>query len=185
MIITDEALLRVESVPVLPEEIGPLRDQLERELIRSAARGHEGVGLAAVQIGIPQQMAIVRTKDYSVDLINCEIVKGYDKAIFENEGCLSFPGRFERTWRYQEIHINNNAEPKNKEFVARGFLAVICQHELDHLDGRLLPDVAIPSLNLNPENLNKTVFKREKRRPNELCFCGSSVKFKRCCGIKR
>lgn len=172
MIITDEALLRVETIPVLPEEIGPLREQLERELSLSSV---SGVGLAAPQIGINKKMAIVRTLQHSVDLINCEIVKGYDKAIFEGEGCLSFPGRFEKTWRYQEIHIKDNLEPKNGEFVARGFLAVVCQHELDHLIGKLLPDVAIAQPNITPKKI----------RPNDPCLCGSKLKFKRCCGIKR
>ncbi len=92
-------------------------------------------------------MAIVRIPDgsgkiISVDLVNCRILEGFDKAYFENEGCLSFPGQTVRTMRYQEIYVVDNAvEPHS--FIATGLFAVCCQHELDHLGGILLPDLAV------------------------------------------
>lgn len=170
MIITDESALRVQCEDVLPEEIGLLRDQLQRELDRSALLGRIGIGLAAPQIGIKKRMAIVRVgKGANVDLVNCNIVAGYDKDIFENEGCLSFPERFEKTWRYQEIYVKNNlVEPHS--FICTGLMAVVCQHELDHLSGILLPDLAIK------------IADKKKLKPNDLCDCGSGKKFKRCCG---
>jgi peptide deformylase len=172
MIITDEEALRVECVNVLPEEIGPLRDQLERELKHSETLGRPGIGLAAPQIGIAKNMAIVRISDQlSVDLVNCNIVTGYDKAIFEQEGCLSFPGRFEKTMRYQEILIENNAAEPHR-LICTGLLAVVCQHELDHLVGKLLPDVALASKKIN----------NKKIRPNDKCPCQSGRKYKKCCG---
>ena len=146
MIITDEALLRVECSDLLPEEIGPLKDQLERELARSGELGRPGIGLAAPQIGIHKNMAIVRIGNLSIDLVNCEIGEKYDLSIFDGEGCLSFPDRRERTRRFQEIVVTKNAVGPNR-FVATGLLAVCIQHEIDHTKGVLLPDVLVDSVN--------------------------------------
>lgn len=147
MIITDEKLLRVKCEKVLPEEVGSLREQLEKELELSNNSGRPGIGLAAPQIGIAKTMAIVRIplfggRFYSVDLVNARIVQGYDKTFFDREGCLSFPGKEVRTSRYQEIHVVDNlVEPYT--FIATGLPAVCIQHELDHLIGILLPDLEI------------------------------------------
>lgn len=147
MIITDEALLRVTCTDVLPEEIGPLREALELELQRSADLGRPGIGLAAPQIGIAKNMAIVRIPSnnggfYHVDLVNCRIAQGYDKSFFDSEGCLSFPDRYERTLRFQEIYVVENAVAPFS-FIATGLMAVCCQHELDHTKGVLLPDICV------------------------------------------
>ena len=149
MIITDESLLRVKCIDVVPNEIATLREALENELRQSEKNGVVGIGLAAPQIGIAKKMAIVRVPQLngrlqSIDLVNCKIAAGYDKAFFEREGCLSFPGREERTLRYQEIHVVDNLIPPYS-FIATGLLAVCIQHELDHTLGILLPDVAISS----------------------------------------
>lgn len=141
MIITDEALLRVECSDVLPEEVGEIRAQLEYELKRSEELGRPGIGLAAPQIGIAKRFAIVRISNYSLDLINCKILHGYDPAIFRGEGCLSFPGRIENTIRFQEIHIVDNMFETGSVIIT-GLPAVCAQHELDHLNSILLPDVA-------------------------------------------
>lgn len=150
MIITDEALLRTPCVDVLPEEVGPLRQALEAELKHSEELGRPGIGLAAPQIGVFKKMAIVRIPNkegvcvFSVDLVNCRIAAGYDSTFFENEGCLSYPDKYVRTMRYQEIYVVENlVEPFS--FIATGLAAVCCQHELDHLRGVLLPDVAVLS----------------------------------------
>ena len=170
MIITDESQLRnIVCVDVLPEEVDGLRKLLEEELAASAKNGFPGIGLAAPQIGIKKNMAIIRINDeYSVDLVNCDIVAKYDSFLFDGEGCLSFPGQFESTMRYNEIHVKNNmVEPH--EFIATGLFAVVIDHEMDHLVGRVLPDFAIKK----PKN---------KLRPNDPCNCGSGSKYKKCCG---
>lgn len=143
MIITDESLLRIKCEDVLPEEVKSLREKLEQGLKESEELGRPGIGLACPQIGIAKNMAIVRisrgSADFSVDLVNCRISKGYRKSLFRSEGCLSFPGKFVDTQRYQEIVvIDNLVEPYS--FVATGLFAVCIQHELDHLRGVLLPD---------------------------------------------
>jgi len=147
MIITDEAKLRVECVDVLPEEVDSLRVTLEGELEYSYEMGRPGIGLAAPQIGINKRMAIVRLTSehgnvYNVDLVNCKIAQGFSEDIFDNEGCLSFPGVYKRTKRYSEIYVVDNVvEPHS--FIATGLFGVCIQHELDHWKGRLLPDLSI------------------------------------------
>ena len=174
MIITDEQLLRVKCVDVLPEDIGALREQLESELSRSASLGRVGIGLSLPQIGINKNMAIIRVdKNHSVDLVNCRITAGYDKEIFDQEGCLSFPDRYERTLRYQEILIEGNAVYPHR-FGCSGLMAVVVQHEKNHMEGILLPDVALP-----PAKPSKN-----KAGPNDQCSCGSKKKYKKCCGAR-
>jgi peptide deformylase len=142
MIITDEAALRIKCEPVLPEEVDELRTKLEQGLVWSEQRGRPGVGLACPQIGIAKTMAIVRIDHLKIDLVNAEIAKGYDEYEFDGEGCLSFPDRWERTLRYREVLVEGNLIWPHR-FVVTEFAAVAVQHELDHLKGVLLPDVAL------------------------------------------
>lgn len=167
MIVFDEAILRKKCENVEPKEVEELRNLLEKELINSAKLGFPGLGLACPQINIHKKMAIVRLgrPELSVDLINCKIEKGYDEAIFNNEGCLSFPGQIEKTKRFQEIHVSDNLIFPHR-FICTGLLSVVVQHELDHLNGILLSDRAI----------------KKQQGPNELCACGSLKKYKRCHG---
>lgn len=175
MIITNnEELLRVKCDDVLPEEVGALVETLEKELERSGKLGNPGIGLAAPQIGIAKKIAIVRLADkININLVNCKISNGYDPKIFTDEGCLSFPGRIENTVRFQEIKITDNLVYPNN-FIANGLLAVVCQHEIDHISGSLFFDHLAPKV--------KPIIKSNKIGPNEKCFCGSNVKYKKCCG---
>ena len=163
----NEELLRVKCEDVILEEIDTLIDTLENELKNANKFGIEGIGLAAPQIGLSKNIAIIRLKDFNINLINCKIDQKYDPAIFRQEGCLSFPGRVEDTTRFQEIHvINNLVYPYN--FVVTGLLAVVCQHEIDHLNSILFMDKMIPNI------------KKSKIRPNDLCYCNSGKKYKKC-----
>lgn len=172
MIITDEKLLRVKCEDVTLDEVDDLIIKLDEELKLSADNGLPGIGLAAPQIGIAKKAAIVRINNqFSVNLVNCRIANGYNKLLFDGEGCLSFPGKYEQTMRYQEIHVVDNLVwPHN--FVARGLFAVVCQHEIGHYNNELLPDVALKKIT------------RNKPRPNDECLCGSGKKYKKCHGKK-
>lgn len=170
IIINDEEKLRAPCLDTSPEEVPGLIQALEQELSNSARLGRVGIGLAAPQIGIAKKVAIVRINpELYLNLINAKIEKSYDQKTFQDEGCLSFPGRVENTMRYQEIYVSNNLVHPNR-FIATGLLAVVIQHELDHLNGILLPDRALIK--------SKAI----KLGPNDLCICGSKKKFKRCCG---
>lgn len=170
MIITSEKDLRVQCVDCELELGIQIVKLLESDLTASARSGLPGIGLSAPQIGISKNVAIIRIDEkYKVDLVNPKIINKYDKFIFETEGCLSFPGRYEKTIRYNEIHVKNDIEPK--EFVCTGLFAVVIQHEIDHLSGRLLPDFGLKQIETSIVT---------KQKPNDLCLCGSGKKYKKC-----
>lgn len=172
IIINNEEALRVKCEDVLPNEIGPLLDKLKDELSYANRLGKGGIGLAAPQIGIAKNIAIVRLGNLSVDLVNAKLEKGYDASIFRQEGCLSFPGRLEDTTRFQEVYITNNLVYPHT-FIASGLLAVVCQHELDHLNSYLFMDHKI---------IKQPITVKNKVGPNQLCPCGSNRKYKKCHG---
>jgi len=172
--------LRVKCEDVSEKEVADLIYLLERELKESEKNGAPGIGLAAPQININKNIAIVRIDNNNrVNLVNCKIDKMYDPVIFNDEGCLSFPGRLENTTRYKEVHISNNLVYPNK-FIATGLMAVVCQHEIDHLNGNLFFDHAIKTNQL---------ISGKKIGPNDPCICnkidlltGKIKKYKKCCG---
>lgn len=179
MIITNnEKALRVKTSDVSAEEAAAIIEQLERELEYSGRLGRFGIGLAAPQIGIAKNVAVVRINNlYKVNLVNAKIQNAYDLSHFKDEGCLSFPGRVEDTMRYQETYIVNNLVYPNS-FIATGLMSVVIQHELDHLNSTLLPDKAIVKS------------KQRKPKPNDPCVCGKInpltgkiKKYKKCCGV--
>jgi peptide deformylase len=169
IIVNNEEALKIRCENAIPDEVGSIVEKLEQELEYSIRMGRPGIGLAAPQIGIAKNVAIVRLdNNYKVNLVNCNIKDKYDLEIFRDEGCLSFPGRIENTMRYQEVHIVDNlVYPKS--FIVSGLMAVVVQHELDHLNGILLPDIALQK-------------PKKKVGPNDPCVCGSKIKFKKCCG---
>ena len=142
MILTNEKLPRAVSEDASLEEAPKIIQLLEQELAASGKRGAPGIGLSAPQIGILKRVAIIRipktptSAECHLNLVNIkpEDITGFDKFIFDGEGCLSFPGLQERTWRYQEIYVQNNAVTPHS-FILTGLPAVAVQHEQDHLDG--------------------------------------------------
>lgn len=175
MIITNnEEALRVKCEEVLPDEIAPLIATLEIELENANRLGKGGIGLAAPQIGIAKNIAIIRldkSHGPNFNLVNCKIERQFDPAIFKQEGCLSFPGRVEDTTRFQEIYVTNNLVYPHS-FIATGLTAIVCQHEIDHLSSTLFMDRAIPKI--------VPVINKRKIGPNDPCICGSGKKYKKC-----
>lgn len=171
IIVNDENLLRRPCDLVKAEDIGSLVNLLERELSNSNRLGSNGIGLAAPQIGVNQKIAIIRLGEVKLNLVNCEIKSFYDKMIFKDEGCLSFPSKNIDTYRYQEVCVVNNLSYPNS-FIATGFAAIAVQHELDHINSVLYMDRAV----------SKTVpyVNKNKLGPNDPCFCGSGKKYKKC-----
>ena len=178
MIITNnEEALRVKCEDVSLDEVGTLIETLQNELNYANRLGKGGIGLAAPQIGIAKNIAIIRMdNNLNINLVNCKIEKGYNPTLFKQEGCLSFPGRLEDTTRFQEIYaVNNLTYPHS--FVATGLLAVVVQHEIGHLNSDLFMDHLAPQP------------KKSKVGPNDPCICGQIdiltgrvKKFKKCCG---
>jgi len=104
-----------------------------------------GVGLAAPQIGVLRRVAVVdvRGPDDGPDLhvlINPEIIEREGRITWE-EGCLSFPGLYEKIDRNDRVTVRAlGVDGEPHEIEAEGLLAVALQHEIDHLHGILYID---------------------------------------------
>lgn len=103
-------------------------------------RDAPGVGLAANQIGIPLQVAIIEVDDKITELVNPQIVKGTGEQI-DWEGCLSIPGYVAEVARHEKVTVKAR-DRHGKQFRVRGteLFARALQHEIDHLNGALYID---------------------------------------------
>ena len=103
-------------------------------------RDAPGVGLAANQIGVPLQVAIVEVEDKVRELVNPQIVRGTGEQI-DWEGCLSIPGYVAEVARHEKVTVKAR-DRHGKEIRVRGteLLARALQHEIDHLNGILYID---------------------------------------------
>jgi peptide deformylase len=112
------------------------------ELMYETLEAHDGVGLAAPQIGKSQRIVVVHEpdKDQPFCLVNPEISEGEGREVKE-EGCLSLPEVYAEVPRYTRIRVRAlNEHGKPLDFVATDLLARIIQHEVDHLDGIVFVD---------------------------------------------
>lgn len=106
----------------------------------------DGIGLAAVQLGIPKRMLVVdvRRKDGGGDprvFINPRILWASDETAVYEEGCLSVPDIWEEVDRPARIRAEYlDLEGKVQKLEAEGLLATCLQHEIDHLEGILFLD---------------------------------------------
>ena len=105
-----------------------------------------GVGLAANQVGsshrilVFDEMSDNEKRQYQV-IINPKLIESDGELVSENEGCLSVPefrSDVKRSARVVVEGLDRNGNPLRME--AEGFRAVILQHEIDHLDGKLFID---------------------------------------------
>lgn len=105
---------------------------------------NQGVGLAAVQVGINKQLAVIDIGDGLIKFINPAIVKKEGSEL-EEEGCLSCPGVSVRIKRAKKV-VAHFLDEKGEfvELKASGLLARAIQHELDHLSGKLIIDYMNP-----------------------------------------
>lgn len=107
---------------------------------------YNGVGLAAVQVGVLKRVIVIDTyeKNEQFVLINPEIIKQKGEQEVE-EGCLSFPNKFGRIKRPSEVTVVALDENGKKfKLTAKGLLAQAICHEVDHLNGELFVDKIIP-----------------------------------------
>jgi peptide deformylase len=102
----------------------------------------KGVGLAAPQVGISCRMIVVDIGSGLYKLVNPRIVSKSGRQSFE-EGCLSVPGIYIKVKRARKVCVealDENGDPLKIE--AQDLLACVFQHEIDHLDGKLIVDYA-------------------------------------------
>ena len=110
-----------------------------------------GVGLAAVQVGILRRVVVIDIGEGKIELINPKIIKteGEQREI---EGCLSCPGESGYTIRPMKVTVEAlNRKGEKFTVSGEGLLARAFCHELDHLDGILFIDKAVEML--EPEEI--------------------------------
>ena len=153
-----EEILRQRAEPIteIDEEVVKLVDHMT-ETMYSAP----GIGLAATQVGVAKQVLVVdiaprRPESELIVLINPEIVAAEGEVIFE-EGCLSVPDYQAEVKRHEKITVRGlNLKGEEVEIEAEGLLAVVLQHEIDHLNGKLFID--------RLSKLKRDLYKRKVRK---------------------
>ena len=107
---------------------------------------YNGVGLAAVQVGILKRVIVIDLYDDKgpIVLINPVIIKTKGEQEVE-EGCLSFPNQFAKVVRPAEVVAEyTNRDGKGMRVHAKELLAQAIAHEVDHLNGELFIDKIVP-----------------------------------------
>lgn len=156
-----EPVLRQQARPLSPKEVKSKEIQKLIEHMRETMRGAPGVGLAAPQIGLSLQLAVIEDrKEYHKEvspeqltlrerrpvpfhvLINPKVHEAeHDNTVEFFEGCLSLPGFFALVPRFRAVRVeclDEHSRPRTIE--ASGWYARILQHEIDHLHGNLYID---------------------------------------------
>ena len=130
-------VLRQKARPV--EKITSEVQDIIHQMIKLMKK-HDGVGLAANQVGVLKQIIVIMTGSGPLALINPEIIFRQGERE-EEEGCLSLPGVIVRVKRAEEIKVRA-LDKKGMEIVlqANGLPARAIQHEIDHLQGKLIID---------------------------------------------
>lgn len=132
-------------------DFGPQLQTLIDDMVETM-RVAPGVGLAAPQVDVPQRVIVVEFGDeedesmeprlYSV--VNPEIVRPSRETVIGTEGCLSIPGLVGDVERSESVTVRGfSRRGQPMKIKAKGWLARIFQHEVDHLNGILFTDIAI------------------------------------------
>ena len=165
--VPDETLKKI-SKPI--EKIGINEKKLINDLFETMYNS-KGIGLAAVQVGILKRILVidVSSKDQKknpMSFINPIIRKVSDETSVYEEGCLSIPDTFieiERPKICEVEYIDINGEKKNLK--CDGLLSTCLQHEINHLDGKLIidflsklkKDILIKRLSKNKNTSNRVI----------------------------
>jgi peptide deformylase len=159
-----DPILRKLSTPVerVDDELRRLADDMLETMYDAP-----GVGLAAIQVGVPRRLFVLDVADDDekpapLVLFNPEIVALGSETRLHEEGCLSIPDfrvEIERPASLTLSYIDRDGNPR--ELDAEGLLATAIQHEINHLDGKLIIDF------LSPLKRDMVVrkFKKQARAP--------------------
>ncbi|MDX2157209.1 MAG: peptide deformylase [Hyphomicrobiaceae bacterium] len=138
-----DPVLRKVSAPV--ERVDKALQQLADDMLDTMYDA-PGIGLAAPQVGVSRRLVVLDVSDKDGErsplvLINPEIVRLSDDRRIYEEGCLSIPEvkiEIERPASLTVRYLDRDG--RLQELSAEGLLATAIQHEVDHLDGRLIID---------------------------------------------
>ncbi|PJE57652.1 MAG: peptide deformylase [Candidatus Portnoybacteria bacterium CG10_big_fil_rev_8_21_14_0_10_38_18] len=136
-----------ENNPILRQKSQPIAEidesilNLIKDMIETMFK-LDGVGLAACQVGKNIQLFVVNPKlSKKYIFINPEIIKISKKTEAMEEGCLSLPNVFIKIKRARSLKIKAIDENgKQFKLKAKDMLARVIQHEIDHLNGKLIVD---------------------------------------------
>ena len=143
--------LRLEGDEILKKkskEVEVIDDKLQiliDDMIETMHK-YNGVGLAAVQVGILKRVVVIDIYDDNgpIVLINPVIIKTKGEREVE-EGCLSFPNKFAKVVRPEEVVAEyTDRNGKRMRVKAKELLAQAICHELDHLNGEVFVDKIVP-----------------------------------------
>ncbi|MCL2024948.1 MAG: peptide deformylase [Coriobacteriia bacterium] len=154
--------LAVHPNPVLTQACDEIDLQGERDSTAALARdliatmrAYEGVGLAAIQVGVPKRILVYDVSgedsgpgDEPQVLVNPRIVETAGESITDEEGCLSFPNVYFPVERPATVTVvaQDLAGKEVRIEDAEGMLARVLQHEIDHLDGVMILARAKPHI---------------------------------------
>ena len=126
--------LRANEVEGISQETLSLIAQMKQTM-----DANNGIGLAAPQVGISKRVIIVKDKKENHAFLNPRILKQSREKEEDEEGCLSFPGLFLKVKRAKSVGVLA-LTPEGKEVTieAEGLASRIFQHEIDHLNGKLI-----------------------------------------------
>lgn len=156
VVLYPDKILKQQTRPVveITDEMIQLLDDLYETML-----AHDGIGIAAPQIGKNLRIAIVALGDEEegeeeeiFELINPQIIQKKGSSV-DVEGCLSLPKVYGTVERAEEVTVRYiNREGHEMEVDAYGYLARAFQHEIDHLNGEVFVDKIIERI--APEELD-------------------------------
>ncbi len=136
----DASILRKPALPIKEITAGTIR--LLDDMLDTMHK-YFGVGLAAPQVGISKQVIVIEFEEKVYELINPVLLAAEGEIITE-EGCLSFPGIWGEVKRFAKVTVKaQNRSGEEYTIEGEGRLAVILQHEMDHLLGEVFVDKVI------------------------------------------
>ncbi|TBF33769.1 peptide deformylase [Rhizobium leguminosarum] len=143
LIILPDPVLRQLSKPI--ERVDSDLQRLADDMLETMYDA-PGIGLAAIQIGVPRRMLVIDISREGEEkqpqvFINPEIVKSSDERSLYEEGCLSIPDYYAEVERPAVVSVKYlDCNGKEQTVEADGLLATCLQHEIDHLNGVLFID---------------------------------------------
>src|SRR3989338_8465573 len=144
------------------EEVSP-NDQSLRSLapqMIEIMRKNQGIGLAAPQIGVSKKIIIVTEGEEAHAFLNPRIVKQSKEKEQDEEGCLSLPGLFVKILRSKQVEVvAETLDGEEIRVTARVLGARIFQHEIDHIEGKLIINRINPLLRWKLRNQLKNLGK--------------------------
>lgn len=141
-----DELLRKKSREVNVDDITGEKIQSLIDDMIETMHHYNGVGLAAVQVGVLKRVIVIDVEDEKGPyvLINPQILKTKGEKECD-EGCLSFPNQFGKVVRPTEVVVEFfNRQGKKEKIKAKDLLAQAICHECDHLEGVLFVDKVLP-----------------------------------------